>query len=106
MEPIGFIGLGVMGQPMALNLVRAGVPLAVWNRTPGRCAPVVAAGAQPAADCASLFEQCPTVLMMVSDEAATDAVLARGTDDFARRVRHHKIVSLGTMSPAILRATR
>ena len=34
---IGFIGLGVMGQPMALNLVRAGHPVMVWNRSAERC---------------------------------------------------------------------
>lgn len=36
---IGFIGLGVMGQPMALNLAKAGTPLVVRNRIPERCAP-------------------------------------------------------------------
>lgn len=33
MSVVGFIGLGSMGQPMALNLARAGTPLLVWNRT-------------------------------------------------------------------------
>lgn len=33
-EPLGFIGLGVMGRPMALNLARAGTDLVVWNRSP------------------------------------------------------------------------
>ncbi|HSK35919.1 MAG TPA: NAD(P)-binding domain-containing protein, partial [Actinomycetota bacterium] len=41
---VGFIGLGVMGQPMAANLARAGTPLVVWNRSPGRTEPVRAAG--------------------------------------------------------------
>ena len=39
---IGFIGLGVMGQPMALNLARAGTGLIVWNRSPSRCIPLAA----------------------------------------------------------------
>ena len=46
---IGFIGLGVMGQPMALNLVRAGADLVVWNRSPGGSAPLRALGV-PVAD--------------------------------------------------------
>ncbi|MER6695337.1 NAD(P)-binding domain-containing protein, partial [Streptomyces minutiscleroticus] len=46
---VGFVGLGVMGQPMALNLTRAGTPLVVWNRTPARCEPLRAAGAEVAA---------------------------------------------------------
>jgi len=33
-QRIGFIGLGTMGEPMALNLAKAGTPLYVWNRTP------------------------------------------------------------------------
>ncbi len=37
---IGFIGLGTMGTPMALNLARAGTPLLVWNRTKERTAPL------------------------------------------------------------------
>ncbi|MFB7509965.1 NAD(P)-binding domain-containing protein, partial [Streptomyces broussonetiae] len=36
---VGFIGLGVMGRPMALRLASAGTPLVVWNRTPQRTAP-------------------------------------------------------------------
>jgi phosphoglycerate dehydrogenase-like enzyme len=43
---VGFIGLGVMGQPMALNLARVGVPLVVWNRTPASSAALAAAGAR------------------------------------------------------------
>ncbi len=36
--PVGFIGLGAMGEPMALNLVKAGgAPLLVWNRSPSKC---------------------------------------------------------------------
>lgn len=45
MHTVGFLGLGVMGTPMALNLARAGTPLLVWNRTPHRAEPLRAAGA-------------------------------------------------------------
>lgn len=48
-RPVGFIGLGVMGEPMALNLVRAGTPLLVWNRTTARTQALAAAGAAVAA---------------------------------------------------------
>src|SRR5215212_10212047 len=41
----GFIGLGVMGRPMALNLVHAGTALVVWNRSPDKSKPLRAAGA-------------------------------------------------------------
>lgn len=97
-EQIGFIGLGTMGAPMALNLRRAGQPLMVWNRTPERTAPLKEAGAMVAAEAGEVFEQCNTVLLMLENEGATDAVLGRGTEAFTRRVNGHCVVSMGTTS--------
>lgn len=96
----GFVGLGVMGQPMALNLSRAGEPLLVWNRTPARCEPLRAAGADIAASAADVFARARVVILMLADENAVDAVLGRGTRDFAARVAGHVIVHMGTTSPA------
>ncbi|MEU5892285.1 NAD(P)-dependent oxidoreductase [Streptomyces sp. NPDC047461] len=95
---VGFVGLGLMGQPMALNLVRAGTPLVVWNRTPGRCAPLRAAGAEVAESAAEVFDRAGTVILMLADEAAMDAVLGRGTPDFAARVAERTVVHMGTTS--------
>ncbi|MEU9916003.1 NAD(P)-dependent oxidoreductase [Streptomyces sp. NPDC051001] len=95
---VGFVGLGLMGQPMALNLVRAGTPLVVWNRTPGRCAPLRAVGAEIAASATEVFDRAETVILMLADEAAVDAVLGRGTPDFAARVAGHTVVHMGTTS--------
>ncbi len=97
-EQIGFIGLGTMGEPMALNLRRAGRPLMVWNRTPERTASLKEVGAVVAADVDEVFEHCNTVLLMLENEGATDAVLGRGTEAFTRRVDGHCIVSMGTTS--------
>ncbi|MCZ4610099.1 NAD(P)-binding domain-containing protein, partial [Streptomyces sp. Lzd4kr] len=83
---VGFIGLGVMGQPMALNLARAGTPLVVWNRSTDRCAPLRAAGAEIAASPAEVFARADTVILMLADETALDTVLGRGTPDFAAHV--------------------
>lgn len=96
---VGFVGLGIMGQPMALNLARAGVPLVVWNRTPGGCEPLRAAGAEVAASAAEVFDQAETVVLMLADETAVDAVLGRGTPEFAARVSGHTVVHMGTTSP-------
>lgn len=98
MTACGFIGLGIMGQPMALNLVRSGTPLVVWNRTPARCAPLRDAGAQVATDITEVFDRCATVLLMLADERATDDVLA-GVD-----VRGHTLVQMATVSPEYSRA--
>ncbi|MEW9551081.1 NAD(P)-dependent oxidoreductase [Nonomuraea sp. NPDC050783] len=97
---VGFIGLGIMGRPMALNLAGAGTPLVVWNRTPARGEALRAAGARVAAGPGEVFRQAEVVLLMLADEAATDAVLARGTPGFAARVAGRTVVQMGTMSPA------
>lgn len=54
MEPmrLGFVGLGVMGAPMAGHWVRAGHDVTVWNRTAERAAPLQEQGAKVAADLA------------------------------------------------------
>ncbi|MTE17810.1 NAD-binding protein [Streptomyces sp. TRM43335] len=100
----GFVGLGVMGRPMALNLVRSGVPTVVWNRTRERCEPLVAAGAEEAAEPAAVFEEADVVMLMLADEVAVDAVLARGTAEFARRVTGRVLVHMGTVAAAYSKA--
>ncbi len=101
---VGFIGLGVMGQPMALNLARAGVELVVWNRTADRCEPLRQAGAAMAEDAAALFARCETVILMLASEAATDAVLGRGSAGFEATVAARTIVAMGTVSPGYSKA--
>ncbi|MER6332651.1 NAD(P)-dependent oxidoreductase [Streptomyces sp. NPDC001034] len=96
---VGFIGLGVMGGPMALRLASAGTPLVVWNRTPHRAEPLRAAGAEVAADPAEVFARAEVVLLMLADEAAVDAVLGRGTPELAARVAGRTVVHMGTTSP-------
>lgn len=95
---IGFVGLGTMGFPMASRLLAAGVPLWVWNRTPGRCAPLVERGAVEAATLESLFAACSTVMMMLLNQEAIDATLLRGLPGFEDRVNGRTLVMLGTTS--------
>lgn len=95
---VGFVGLGVMGQPMALNLARAGVALVVWNRTPARAEPLRAAGAHVAGTVEEVFASCEVVISMLFDERSTDAVLGRGSPRFAGLVRGRLLVQMGTMS--------
>jgi 3-hydroxyisobutyrate dehydrogenase len=97
-QPVGFVGLGVMGQPMALNLARAGVPLVVWNRTPARVAPLVEAGARSAESVDDVLAQASTVLFMMANGDVLDAVLGRGTPAFGERVAGHLVVPMGTTS--------
>ena len=101
---LGFLGLGVMGQPMALNLARAGTELVVWSRTASRRAPLEAAGARVAGTQAEVFAAADDVLIMLADGDAIDAVLERGTPGFAAMVSGHTVVQMGTTSPQYSRA--
>ena len=96
---IGFIGLGVMGQAMALNLARAGTQLIVWNRSGERCEPLRAAGATVAESPDDIFRKARVVILMLADGDAVDAVLGRGTPQFRTNVAQHTIVHMGTTSP-------
>lgn len=95
----GFLGLGVMGQPMALNLARAGVGLVVWNRSAPRVEPLRAAGAYVAAGPGEVFARAGVVIVMLATGDAVDSVLGRGTEAFGRHVAGRTVVLMGTTSP-------
>lgn len=99
-KSIGFIGLGTMGMPMALNLVRSGTRLIVWNRSPERCQPLAVAGAAIASTPADVLRQCESIFLMLADEAATDEVLGRGTPGLAGHVRGRRIIAMSTVAPS------
>lgn len=96
---IGFIGIGVMGKPMALNLARAGADLVVWNRSAGRTDELLAEGATVAPSADAVFEQVETVVLMLANSNAIDDVLGRGADRFAGLVADRTVVHMGTTSP-------
>ena len=97
---VGFVGLGAMGEPMALNLVKAGVPLIGWNRSPAKARPLVDAGAEVAGSSDEVFARAGTIILMLVDGAAIDAVLRRSDTDFADRISGKTIVHMGTTEPA------
>lgn len=96
---IGFIGLGAMGEPMALNLVRAGLPLVVWNRSQGKCEPLAKAGAIVAESSRAVFERCATTILMLVDERAIDSVLGRNGSGFEVSVRGRTLINMATTEP-------
>jgi 3-hydroxyisobutyrate dehydrogenase len=102
--PTGFIGLGAMGEPMALNLIKAGAPLVVWNRSPSKCASLAEAGAAVAPDAPEVFARCQVVFLMLADGATMDAVLARGEHAFGDRVNAHTIINTATVTPSYSKA--
>ncbi len=65
-ERVGFVGLGVMGGPMAGHLLDAGQPLTVWNRTPSKAEPLRERGARVADSLEDLGRECEVVFLCVS----------------------------------------
>ncbi len=94
----GFIGLGVMGQAMALNLARSGTELVVWNRSAAKADPLRMAGAIVATTPAEVFAQAGIVILMLANGDVIDAVLERGMPAFGSNVVDHTIVHMGTTS--------
>jgi len=72
---IGLIGLGLMGRPMGMNLLKAGHSLTVWNRTPARAEGLVAAGAVLAKTPREAAVSSDVLITMVSDPPALESVL-------------------------------
>jgi 3-hydroxyisobutyrate dehydrogenase len=100
MAAVGFIGLGLMGEPMALNLLRARMPLVVWNRSPAKSDLLAKAGARVAKDSLDVFQRCEVVFLMLRDADATDIVLGRQDVTFRARVDGHTIINMATTSPS------
>ncbi|UCH75322.1 MAG: NAD(P)-dependent oxidoreductase [Rhodospirillales bacterium] len=94
---IGWIGLGKMGAPMALNLVAAGFPLTVYNRTAAKTAPLAEAGAGVAASIAELAGASDIVFSMIDDDAALEAVAA---EVLAAATPGTVYADMSTVSPA------
>ncbi len=103
-EQVGFIGLGIMGRGMAANLLRAGFPLAVWNRTRERTEPLAAAGAAVAASPAELAAASDIVITCVSDTPDVEAVIL-GPQGVIHGARPGSLViDMSTISPQATRA--
>ena len=96
---IGFIGLGQMGSPIAANLLRAGHSLTVWNRSPARSEPLVAAGARRAEHPAAAATGAFVITMLADDEAVETVVFSdNGILSAPARPTH---ISLSTISVAL-----
>ena len=79
MAKVGFIGLGIMGEPMCQNILAKGHDVVVYNRTRAKMGPLVSAGAKAAPSLAALVHRSEVVITMVADPAAVrDVVTAKG----------------------------
>jgi len=100
---VGLIGLGLMGKPMGMNLLKAGFPLTVWNRTASRADELVAAGAKLAPSPRELAANSEIVLSIVSDPAALEEVLWGQNGAVQGFPRGGIYVDSSTVSPTLAR---
>ena len=98
-ERIGFIGLGIMGGGMARNLLRAGFPLQVWNRTRSRSEPLVAEGATAADSPAALAAASDIIITCVSDTPDVEAVILGEEGVIAGAQAGALVIDMSTISP-------
>ena len=102
-ERIGFIGLGVMGRPMARNLLARGFSVVVHSRSRGPVDELVAAGAQAATTPADVARQSAIVVTMVPDSPDVEAVLEGADGVFTALAPGSLIVDCSTIAPAVAR---
>ena len=102
---VSLIGLGLMGRPMGMNLLKAGFPLTVWNRTPSRAEALVAAGARLVASPREAAAAADVLITIVSDPPALEEVLwgRDGKNDgaFAGLKRGALYIDSSTVSPSL-----
>jgi 3-hydroxyisobutyrate dehydrogenase len=100
---VGFIGLGIMGRPMAGNLLRTGFTVTAYNRSERPRAVLAAAGARTASAPADAAREAEIVIVMVTDSEAVEAVCLgpRGVVEGARPGT--LVVDMSTISPGATR---
>jgi 2-hydroxy-3-oxopropionate reductase len=100
---VGFIGLGLMGLPMARNLLQAGYELTVYNRTAAKAEPLVAAGALRASSPAEVGRQSDVAITMVTDSPDVEAVVAGPDGLLEGTAAGTTWIDMSTISPEVTR---
>ena len=102
-DTIGFIGLGLMGRPMALNLRKAGFPLVVHSRSPKPVDELVAAGAERAGSAQEVARRCTRIITMLPDSADVEKVVEGADGLFTAIQRGTIVIDMSSISPAVAR---
>ncbi len=102
-ETIGFVGLGAMGGPMARRLLEAGHPLRVWNRSAGKMEALLGLGAAAATTSPAEAARGGTVITMLADDQALEAVTLGDAGILAGLGEGGLHVSMSTIAPATAR---
>ena len=101
---IGFIGLGIMGAPMAANLVKAGFEVTGYNRSPGRVEQLAEAGGHGAKDICGAVREADVVVTMVPDSPDVQAVLAGEGGVFENAQAGALIIDFSSIRPDVAAA--
>jgi 2-hydroxy-3-oxopropionate reductase len=102
-DPIGFIGLGVMGRPMARNLLKRGFKVVAHNRSRAPVEEVVAAGAIGATSPGDVARQTRCIITMLPDGPDVDEVLTSPTGVFSGLQADTVLIDMSTIAPATAR---
>ncbi len=102
LKSIGFIGLGTMGAPMASNLLRAGYPVTVYNRTASKAAPLTELGATVAASPKEAAAGADVVITMVSNDDSIIEVYEGDNGVLAGIRSGTTVIDCSTISPALV----
>ena len=100
---IGFIGLGIMGKPMARNLLKAGYTLVVHNRSRGAVEELSKEGAQTAATAKEVAERTEILITMLPDSPDVELVYSAETGVFAGANRGMLLIDMSSISPIVSR---
>ena len=99
MEKIAYLGLGIMGQGMAANLLKAGYPVTVWNRSPEKAVQLVEQGARLAGSPAEAVAEAEVVMYCLSDDSAVED-LVFGSGNLLNSVKAGQIaIDMTTLYP-------
>ncbi len=102
-EKVGFVGLGIMGMPMARNLMLAGYELIVFNRSLGKAGELAQEGAKVAGSLGEVAEESDVVITMLPGPPEVETVVA-GVDGLLQRAREGMLlVDMSTSSPVLAR---
>ena len=104
MKQIGFVGMGLMGQPMAGCLSGAGYPLMVWNRTPEKTRPLLEKGAKWADSPKAVAQASDVVLTMVTDSKASEEVICGKNGILEGAHPGLVLIDMGSIAPEVSRS--
>jgi len=102
-ERIAFLGIGLMGAPMATNLLKAGFSVTVWNRTPAKAETLAAAGAKVSPSAADAVHDADIVITMLTNGPAVEDVLFGGGKVAAAIRKGALVIDMSSIPPAIAR---